>query len=123
VLTAAPRSLRFPAYSERLGAGIFEIRSYQAPGWHDGPPARLSEVLNRAGIDPIVSASTAASEHLPQFTYLIPFGSLVEREEAWARFEADPEWIDIQQESAPRHGSVQVTTKSIYKPAPYSRWA
>jgi hypothetical protein len=124
VLTAAPRTLRFPAHSDRLAAGIFEIRSYQAPGWHDEPPTRLSEVLNRAGIEPIVSASTAASEHLPQFTYLIPFRSLVEREKAWTRFEADPEWIDMQQESAARHGSVvQVTAKSIYKPAPYSRWA
>jgi hypothetical protein len=124
VLTAAPGSLRFSGQSHRLAAGIFEIRSYQAPGWHDGPPARLSEILNRAGIDPIVSASTAVSEHLPQFTYLIPFRSLVEREEAWTRFEADPEWVAMQQESAARHGSVvQVTAKSIYKSAPYSRWA
>jgi hypothetical protein len=124
LLTAAPQSLRFPAYSNRLASGIFEIRSYQAPGWHDEPPARLSEVLSRASIEPIVSASSAAGEHLPQFTYLIPFVSLVEREQAWARFEADPEWIDMQRASAARHGSVvQVTGKSIYKPAPYSRWA
>ena len=78
LLTAAPQSLRFPAYSNRLASGIFEIRSYQAPGWHDEPPARLSEVLSRASIEPIVSASSAAGEHLPQFTYLIPFVSLVE---------------------------------------------
>jgi len=118
VLTAAPQSLRFPVDFDRLAAGVFEIRTYHAPGWHDGPPARFSEVLNRTGIHPIVNGSTPAGEHLPQFTFLLPFESLAAREEAWSRFDRESEWIEVQQKSA-----AKVTGKSIYKLAPYSRWA
>jgi hypothetical protein len=109
VLTAAPQSLRFPADFDRLAASVFEIRTYHAPAWHVGPPARLSEVFSRAGIHPIVNGSTAASEHLPQFTYLIPFESLAAREDSWSRLEGEFET------------GVKVTGKAIYKLAPYSR--
>jgi hypothetical protein len=71
-----------------------------------------------------VNAATAAGEHLPRFTYLIPFEDLAARHEAWSRIDADPEWIDMQRESVARHGSAaQVTGKSIYKLAPYSQLA
>lgn len=124
VLTAPRESVRFPANSNRPATGVFEVRSYYAPEWHDRPPARVSAILSRAGIHPILDGSAAASEHLPQFTYLIPFASLAAREEAWARLDADPEWIGMQRESTARHGSaVKVTGKSIFKLAPYSRLA
>jgi NIPSNAP len=116
VLVVSQDSLRFPADFESLRTGIFEVRSYDAPGWHDGVPARLIAVLHRAGIQPIVNAATAAGEHMPRFTYLIPFASLAAREQAWTRLEADAEWIDMQRESA-----ATVTGKSIYKLAPYSQ--
>jgi hypothetical protein len=116
VLTAARESLRLPLDSDHLG--ILELRSFHAPGWHDAPPQHFSELLSRAGIHPIVNGSTAAGEHLPRFTYLLPFDSLAAREDAWARLDAETEWIEIQGKS-----SVKVTGKSIYKLAPYSRWA
>jgi hypothetical protein len=98
-----------------LQAGIFEVRSYDVPAWHDGVPARVVAVLRRAGIDPIVNAATAAGEHMPRFTYVVPFASLAAREQAWTSLEADAEWIDLQREAA-----ATVTGKSIYKLAPYS---
>jgi hypothetical protein len=121
VLIATQESLRFPVGPNHLETGVFELRSYHSPAWHEGPPARVSAILGRAGIHPIVNASTAASEHLPQFTYLIPFASLAVRQEAWARLDADAEWIDLQRESIARYGcDSKVTCKSIYKLAPYS---
>jgi hypothetical protein len=48
----------------------------------------------------------------------MPFESLAAREDAWARLDAETEWIEIQGKS-----SVKITGKSIYKLAPYSRWA
>lgn len=116
VLVVSEESLRFPGDLKSFQAGIFEVRSYDAPGWHDGVPARAIAVLRRAGIDPIVNAATAAGEHMPRFTYVIPFASLAAREQAWTRLEADAEWISMRQESA-----ATVTGKSIYKLAPYSR--
>lgn len=115
VLVVSEESLRFPADLKSLQTGIFEVRSYDAPAWHDGVPPRVIEILGHAGIHPIVNAATAAGEHMPRFTYVVPFASLATREQAWTRLEANAEWIGMQQESA-----VTVTGKSIYKLAPYS---
>jgi hypothetical protein len=116
VLTATRETVRLNP--DRLRSGILELRSYHAPGWHDGPPALFGEVLNRAGIQPVLNGSSAAGEHVPQLTFLIPFENLAAREEAWSRFDRDSEWIEVRQKSA-----VKVTGKSIYKLAPYSSWA
>lgn len=117
VLVVSEDSLRwrFSADLKSFQTAIFELRSYDAPAWQDGVPARVIGVLRRAGIHPIVNAATAAGEHMPRFTYLIPFASLADREQAWTRLEADAEWTGLQQESA-----ATVTGKSIYKLAPYS---
>jgi NIPSNAP len=115
VLVVSQESLRFPADLNSFQAGVLEVRSYHAPAWHEGEPGHVNAVLGRAGIRPIVSAATAAGEHIPRFTYVIPFASLAAREQAWTTLDADPEWISMQQESA-----VTVTGKSIYKLAPYS---
>ena len=121
VLVITEESLRFPEGPNHAEKGVFELRSYHAPTWQEGPPARISGVLGRAGIHPMVNASTAAGEHMPQFTYLIHFESLAARQEAWARVDGDPEWIELQRESIARYGSgAKVTGKSIYKLAPYS---
>ena len=70
----------------------------------------MSAAFRRAGIDPILTAS-AAGEHLPRFTYLVPFENLAVRQEAWARLDADSEWSSLE---------AKVTGASIYKLAPYS---
>jgi hypothetical protein len=116
VLLVDQDSLNFPADLKSIRTGIFEVRSYDAPAWHDGVPTGLSAVLRRAGIHAIVNGATAAGEHISRFTYVIPFANLAAREQAWTRLDADPEWIDMQRESP-----VTVTGKSIYKLAPYSQ--
>jgi hypothetical protein len=124
VLIVTQECPQFPAAFDRVKTAVFELRSYHAPAWHDGPPSRVSSLFGRAGIHPIVNAATAAGEHVPRFTYLIPFEDLAVRHEAWSRIDADPEWVDMQRESTARHGSAaKVTGKSIYKLAPYSQLA
>ena len=124
VLIVTEECPQFPAAFDGVQTGVFELRSYHAPAWHDGPPSSVSSLFSRAGIHPIVNAATAAGEHLPRFTYLIPFEDLAARHEAWSRIDADPEWIDMQRESVARHGSAaRVTGKSIYTLAPYSQLA
>jgi len=118
VLVAGEESLRLRSSADlkSFETGVFEVRSYDAPAWHEGVPARLAAVLRRAGIHPMVNAATAVGEHMPRFTYVVPFASLAARELAWTTLEADAEWVDLQRESA-----ASVTGKSIYKLAPYSR--
>jgi len=121
ILMAPHDSLRLDVRLTHRETGVFELRSYRAPAWRDWPPASVSGALRRSGIYPIVNASATAGEHLPRFTYLIPFMSLAARQEAWARFEADSDWIGLQRESVSRFGSeAKVTSASIYSLAPYS---
>jgi hypothetical protein len=117
VLMASDQTLRLLSAADlkSLETGIVEVRSYDAPAWQDGVPTRVIAVLRRAGIHPMVNAATAAGEHMPRFTYVIPFASLAAREQAWTTLEKDAEWIDLQRDSA-----ATVTGKSIYKLAPYS---
>jgi hypothetical protein len=124
VLIGTQECLPFSADCDRVKTGVFELRSYHAPAWHNGPTSRVSSIFSRNGIHPIVNAATAAGEHMPRFTYLIPFEGLATRQEAWSRLGADSEWIDMQRESVARHGSAaKVTGKSIYKLSPYSQLA
>ena len=121
ILMASEDSLEFHPRPTRREAGVFELRSYRAPSWQKRPPAEVNAAFRRCGIRPIVNASAAAGEHLPRFTSLIPFTSLAERQEAWTRLDADPDWIGLQQESSARFGSeAKVASASIYSLAPYS---
>ena len=121
ILITTHDSLRFHTRPTPREANIFELRSYRAPAWRDRPPATANAAFRRAGIHPIMNASTAPGEHLPGFTYLIPFPSLAAREEAWARLEVDQEWISLQRASVGKYGSdAKVTSASIYTLAPYS---
>jgi len=121
ILMTTQDSLEFHPRPSRREAGVFELRSYRAPAWRDQLPAAVSAAFRRSGIRPIVHASAAVGEHLPRFTYLVPFSSLAARNEAWTRLDADPEWIGLQRESAGRFGSeAKVTSASIYSVTPYS---
>ena len=121
ILIGTQQTLRFPADSDRLKTGIFEIRSYHCSSWHAEPPSRVTATFNRSGIHPIVNAACAAGEHMPQFTYVIPFESLATRHEAWSRLAADCDWIAVERECARGGSCLKVTSKSIYKLAPSPR--
>ena len=121
ILITTPDSLRFNTRPTPRETSVFELRSYRAPAWRDRPPTTVNAAFRRAGIHPILNASTAPGEHLPGFTYLIPFPSLAVREEAWARLDLDQEWISLQRESIGKYGSeAKVSSVSIYNLATYS---
>lgn len=114
-------SLRFHTRPALRESGIFELRSYRAPALRDRPSATVRAAFRRAGIHPILNASSAPGEHLPSFSFLIPFQSLAAREEAWATLDMDQEWIGLQHDSIGKYGSeAKVTSASIYSLAPYS---
>ncbi len=110
VLVTAGDSLQFHDVRDCRHGGIFELRTYHAPRWRERPPAAAAAAFQRAGIHPVLNAS-AAAEHLPRFTYLVPFENLRARQEAWDRLDADSEWSRLE---------AKVTAASIYKLAPYS---
>jgi hypothetical protein len=101
--------------------GLFEVRTWHAPAWREGPSPEVGSVLSRIGIRPIVAGATAAGEHLPRFTYVVPFDSLAARQQAWASLDGDGQWMEMQRESISTYGSgMRTTAKAIYQLAPYS---
>lgn len=121
VLIVSEESVRFPAESAIGQSGLFEVRTWHAPAWREGAPPEVRSVLNRIGIHPIVAGATAAGEHLPRFTYVVPFDSLAARQQAWARLDGDAQWREMQRESISSYGSgVRTTAKAIYQLAPNS---
>lgn len=121
VLIVSEESVRFPVESAFVKSGLFEVRTWHAPAWRDGAAPEVSSVLRRLGIDPIVAGATVAGEHLPRFTYVVPFESMAARQQAWDRLDGDAQWMAMQRESITRFGSgARTTAKAIYKLAPWS---
>lgn len=121
VLIVSEELVRSPAESAFIKSGLFEVRTWHAPAWRGGLASEVSSVLRRIGVDPIVAGATVAGEHLPRFTYVVPFESLAARQQAWARLDGDAHWMEMQRESIIRFGSgARTTAKAIYKLAPYS---
>ena len=121
VLIVGEESVRFPAESAIVKSGLFEVRTWHALAWREGPPPEVSSVFSRIGISPVVAGAMAAGEHLPRFTYVVPFDSLATRQQAWAKLDADAQWREMQRESISTYGSgMRTTAKAIYKLAPYS---
>ena len=121
VLIVDEESVRFPAGSASVKSGLFEVRTWHAPAWRDVTTSEVSSVLRRLGVDPIVAGATVAGEHLPRFTYVVPFESLAARQKVWDRLDGDAQWMEMQRESITRFGSgARTTAKAIYKLAPWS---
>lgn len=119
VLMVSEESVRFPGPSAK--SSLFEVRTWHAPAWRGGPAPEVGSVLSRNGIHPIVAGATVAGEHLPRFTYVVPFDNLAARQETWDRLDADAQWMEMQRTSITRFGSeARTTAKAIYKLAPYS---
>jgi hypothetical protein len=121
VWLAGEESVRFPAESAFVKAGLFEVRTWHAPSWREKPAPEVSSVLGRIGVNPILAGATVAGEHLPRFTYVVPFDNLAARQQTWDRLDSDAQWMEMQRTSITRFGSeVRTTAKAIYKLAPYS---
>jgi len=105
----------------------FELRSYHSP---TSRQAKLLQerfagaeikIFHRAGVNPILYATTVFGVNRPSLNYLIPFDSLAAREKAWAAFAADEEWVRVRKESIDRGGQLSaVQNISIWRATPYS---
>jgi hypothetical protein len=89
---------------------VFELRTYHAPSaWqlralHERFAGPEIKIFHRVGVHPLFYSETVFGPMRPNLTYLMPFDNLAEREKAWAKFGADPEWIKVRKESIDRSG-------------------
>src|SRR5579859_6395275 len=101
VLMVNAESVRLPE-SAMAKPGLFEVRTWHAPAWRGGAAPEIGSVLSRIGVDPIVAGATVAGEHLPRFTYVVPFNDMAARRQAWVRLDEDAQWMEMQRESITR---------------------
>jgi len=106
---------------------VFELRTYHSPSlWqlralHERFAGPEIKIFHRVGVHPLFYSETVFGPLKPNLTYLIPFDNLAEREKAWARFGADPEWHKVRQESIDRSGQIaSIIQISLYTPTDYS---
>jgi hypothetical protein len=106
---------------------VFELRVYHAPTYrhlaalHDRFEGPEIPIFHRCGINPVLYTSAIFGPWMPNLVYFTPFDSLAARESAWAKFQADEEWIRVRTESIAEHGQVNAFFKvAIYKAAAYS---
>lgn len=115
------------AFAAAANPRIVEMRVYEAPsewqmnGVHERFAGPEIPIFHRCGVHPILYASTIAGPQMPNLTYFIPFESLAAREQAWTKFQADPEWIEVKKQSVASHGyTPKVITIALFKTTAYS---
>lgn len=120
-----------PPLSEAVGKAekprFFEFRTYHSPTFRQllalhqrfsGPEIKI---FHRSGIHPIFYADMVFGPKQPCLTYMMPFETLAAREQAWAAFRADPEWVKVRDDSIARAGEiVSHSDRFLYVAAPYS---
>ena len=105
----------------------FELRIYHSPTLrqlrmlHERFAGPEIQIFHRSGVHPILYANTMIGPDIPNLTYLIPFGTLAEREKAWDAFGADPQWAKVRAESVARGGQiVNYNNISLWRAAAFS---
>jgi len=104
---------------------IYELRVYTAM------PGRLPEVLarfrdhtagiwNRLGIRQLGYWTTAVGPDSNALTYMLVWESMADREVKWAKFVADPEWIEVRKESEAAGPIVAKMDNSFLAPTSFS---
>lgn len=83
---------------------LFELRRYEGPT--DTASLKKIElfdtggelsIFKKVGFRPVFFGQTIVGARMPNFEYMLTFGDMTEREAAWGRFRADPEWKALSQ--------------------------
>lgn len=79
----------------------FQLRIYESPTIRTGQKkiemfnTKEIEIFRKTGLHPVFFGEALVGASMPNLTYMLGFESAQEREEAWARFIADPEWKEL----------------------------
>ena len=105
---------------------IYELRVYHCmPGRLPALLKRFDTVTlkiwERHGIRQAGFWTTVVGESSNDLHYLVAWDSLAEREQKWAAFQADPEWIAKRAESEKDGPILSNIVNSFLKPTAFSR--
>jgi hypothetical protein len=105
---------------------IFELRLYE--GYSEDAVRRKIKMFNesefeifaRVKLNPVFFGEVVSGKNLPSLAYMITFTDMLERDENWKAFGADPEWQRISK--LPEYeNTVSRIYKTFLEPTPYSQ--
>src|SRR4029078_2320662 len=103
---------------------IYELRVYQpVPGQMHLLARCRDKVLpiwERHGIRPVGFWTTLVGESSNELTYMLPWESLADCETRWARFQDDPAWHKVRDDSEHDGPIVASISNQILTPTPFS---
>ncbi|MEQ3625432.1 MAG: NIPSNAP family protein [Celeribacter sp.] len=106
---------------------IYEMRVYTcAPGQLPLLLKRFEDttlgIWERLGIRPAGFLTTVVGPKNTDLTYFLAWDSLAEREEKWAQFAGDPEWVKARAAHVEAHGEVVTNIASSFmQPTAFSK--
>lgn len=98
---------------------IYEILPGKLPAIHQRFADHSMALLQRHGIEVVGFWDTAIGDN-SQIVYVCAFADAAARDQAWAAFQADPEWQRVKAESEQDGPIVARVINSILRPTPYS---
>lgn len=96
---------------------VYEIFEHNKDAFHARFRDHAARIMRRHGFE-IVGMWEAAGEGRTEFVYLLRWPDEAAMDRHWARFMADPEWADIKEKTAARHGKLVGAIESkVLRPA------
>ncbi|MFN8007584.1 MAG: NIPSNAP family protein [Terriglobia bacterium] len=124
---ASVPSLENPGNSKDKDPRLFELRTYESRSLQ----ASLKKIkmfddeeikiFRDTGLNPLFFGQTVIGENLPSLTYMLAFPNMQAREEAWRKFLAHPDWIQLR--SRPELADSELVSNisnCFLRPAAYS---
>jgi hypothetical protein len=104
---------------------IYELRIYEVfPGKMPALHRRFEEATiplwKRLGVKIVGFWTTTIGPSHNQLVYILAFESLAQREQIWARFKSDPDWLAAMEESEKDGVLVKQISNSFMLPTRYS---
>lgn len=105
---------------------LFELRFYESPT--DEAALRKIEMFNNGeisifrevGLHPVFFGESLIGDQLPNLTYMLAFENMAERDAAWDRFRAHPDWAELS--ANPYYAeTVSAISDFILRPTVYSQ--
>ncbi len=106
---------------------IFELRVYESHSMKAGQKKidMFNEggeiaIFRKTGLVPVFFGETIVGPRMPNLTYMLSFADMQERDQAWATFIDDPEWIALRDD--PQYANtVSNISDVILQPLPFSQ--
>lgn len=104
---------------------IYEERVYEIPNqvrkaFHERFEKFAIPIMQKYGFQ-VVGCWDEAIGDMQNFVYILAWPDMNTREEAWTKFNADPDWTEAKRASTEKHGQlVAKTSNKILSPTCYS---